>query len=82
MNQKFYVIEIANGDDRIQGKAVYEYNTLNEAVATFHQKLATAMKSDLYTSELVMVIDDTGAVFKSEKYIAVIETEEVEETEA
>jgi hypothetical protein len=77
--QKFYVLEISTGDERIQGRAVYEYNTLNEAVATFHQKLATAMKSDLYSSELVMVIDDTGAVFKTEKYIKPIEVEEVTE---
>jgi len=80
MEQKFYVIEISNGDERIQGKGVYEYTTQNQAVATFHQKIATAMKSDLYTSELVMVIDDTGAVFKTERYIAPVE-ETVEEVE-
>lgn len=74
---KYYVIEVSNGDDRIKGKAVYEYNTVNEAVATFHQKLATAMKSELYTSELVMVINETGRVFKTERYIAI--EEEVEE---
>lgn len=74
--QKFYVIEIAEGDDRIKGKAVYEYATLNEAVATFHQKLATAIKSDLYDSKLVIVIDDTGAEFKREKYIKAIEAEQ------
>ena len=76
---KYYVIEISNGDERIQGKAVYEYNTVNEAVAIFHQKLATAMKSDLYTSELVLVINETGRVFKTENYVATIEeTQEVE----
>lgn len=82
MNENFYVVEISNGDERIQGKAVYEYVTLNEAVATFHQKLGIAMKSELYTSELVMVIDSIGAVFKTERYTAPIESEEIGEDEA
>ena len=74
----YYVLEVSNGDSRIKGKAVYEYATYNEAVATFHQKLATAMKSDLYTSELVVVMDETGRVFKTERYVAPVE-ETVEE---
>ena len=73
----FYVIEIAKGDASIQGKAVYEYETENEAVATFHSKLGTAMKSALYDSSLVMVIDSNGAVYRSEKY-----TKPVSEPEA
>lgn len=68
--KKYYLLEISEGNSKIAGKAVYEYGTENEAVAMFHQKLGTAMKSDLFTSELVMVIDDNGAVLKSEKYIA------------
>ena len=36
---KFYVIEIAEGDSKIAGKGTYEYNTLDEAVATFHSKM-------------------------------------------
>lgn len=66
----FYVLEVAHGDSKIEGKAVYEYATLNEAVAVFHSKLGTAMKSDLYTDSLVMVIGADGAVYRSEKYIA------------
>lgn len=66
---KFYLIEIATGDEKIAGKAVYEYATLNEAVANFHSKLGSAMKSDLYESELVMVINSEGGVHKSEKFI-------------
>lgn len=65
----YYVIEISAGAVAIKGKAVYEYGTEKEAIATFHQKLATAMKSDLYDSELLMVIDAAGKVIKREQYV-------------
>lgn len=67
---KYYLIEISTGDSKIAGRAIYEYATQNDAVAMFHSKLGSAMKSALYTSELIMVIDENGAVIKSEKYIA------------
>lgn len=77
----FYVLEVSHGDSKIEGKAVYEYGTLNEAVGSFHQKLGSAMRSDLYTDELVMVIGADGAVYRSEKYIATpVEPEVVDET--
>lgn len=66
----FYLVEISEGADSIKGKAIYEYDNLNSAVAMFHKKLGTAMGSELYTSDLVMVIDGNGAVYKSEKYVA------------
>ena len=68
----FYVIEISNGDPKIEGKASYQYDTIEAAVATFHSKLGTAMKSDLYATELIMVMDDEGAVLRVEKYIKTI----------
>lgn len=68
--ENFFVIEIATGDSKIAGKAIYGYENEKEAVATFHQKLSAAMKSELYTSSLVMVIDGTGKVLKREKYTA------------
>ena len=64
----FYVIEISTGDAKIAGKAIYQYNTIDEAVATFHSKLGTAMKSDLYETELVLVIGEDGEVMRAEKY--------------
>lgn len=67
---KFYLIEISEGEQSITGKAIYEYATLNEAVANFHSKLGSAMKSNLFTSELVMVINSDGGIHKSEKYVA------------
>ena len=68
----FYVIEISTGDAKIAGRAIYQYNTIDEAIATFHSKLGTAMKSDLYATELIMVMDDEGAVLRVEKYIKTI----------
>lgn len=67
---KHYVIEIAEGDARVKGFAIYEKATEKEAVALFHQKLATAMNSDLFTSELLLVIDEHGKVLKREEYKA------------
>lgn len=67
---KYYVIEISEGDAKIAGKGIYEYATEKEAVASFHRKLGTAMTSDLYTSDLLMVIDDAGKVLKREKFVA------------
>lgn len=69
----FYVIEIATGDAQITGKAVYEYATEKDAVATFHTKMGNAMKSSLYATELLMVVDDKGTVLKREKYAKPIE---------
>ena len=65
----FYVVEVSTGDAQIAGKAVYQYNTLAEAVGPFHSKLGSAMKSALYETELVLVIEDNGNVNRSEKYI-------------
>lgn len=67
---KFYVVEISDGDSKIAGKSIYEFQTEKEAVASFHSKLGTAMKSVLYTSELIMVVDSDGKVLKREKYTA------------
>jgi hypothetical protein len=68
--RKYYVFEVANGDSKIAGVSVGTFDTEKDAVASFHQRLSTAMKSDLYESDMVMVIDDNGAVLKVEKYNA------------
>lgn len=69
MGIKYYVLEIAEGDSKIAGKGVYEYATANEAKASFHKKLGVAMSSELYTSDLVMVINSEGGILASEKYV-------------
>lgn len=65
----YYVLEIATGDAKVAGKSVYQYATIEEAVGAFHSKLGTAMRSELYESDLCMVIEDNGSVSRSEKYI-------------
>lgn len=70
---KFYVFEVSEGDSKIQGKGVYEYATLDEAVASFHKKLGTAMASALYSKELCMVIASDGTVYRSETFTRVEE---------
>lgn len=66
----YYVIEISTGDAKISGKGIYEFESEKDAVAMFHSKLGVAMKSDLYASDLVMVIDEFGNVLKRERYTA------------
>lgn len=65
---KYYVIEISTGDAKIAGKGVYEYDTESKALATLFKKMGTAMSSDLYESELLLVINQNGAVVKRESY--------------
>lgn len=62
----YYVIEITTTDKA--AKAVYSYDTLEKAVATFHSQLGGWMKNETCQTELVMVIDDNGAVHRAEKY--------------
>lgn len=59
---KYYVIEISTGDEKIAGKGVYEYEDKNAAIASFHSKIGTAMKSSMYTTHLIMVVDQYGGV--------------------
>lgn len=65
----YYVIEIVKGDAKVAGKGVYEYPTLDEAIGAWHAKLGTAMKSDLYASDLCLVVGNDGAVYRSEQYV-------------
>lgn len=77
MKNKFYVVEISvkkdNPEKEIPG--IYAYDDMNTAIGTFHSKLGSAMKSDTFVSELVMVINDYGSVIKTEKYVAPVEPE-------
>lgn len=72
----FYVLEVTTTDK--VSKAVYEYATLNEAKANFHSKLGSQMKSASCLAELVMVIDEYGAVYASERYTKAPEEPEEE----
>lgn len=58
---KYYLILISEGDPKIKGKAIYEYEDRLSALADFHSKLGVAMKSELYTNcQLLMLNSDNG----------------------
>lgn len=65
---KYYVIEISEGDSKIKGKGIHEYNSRNEAIASFHSKMGVAMKSELYTKEQLIVIDSENCEIISEVF--------------
>jgi len=67
---KHYLIEISAGDEKIAGKGIYEYENSRMATAAYHTKLGTAMKSELYTSEMLMVINEDGDTLEKTHYIA------------
>lgn len=64
--KNYFVVEIAEGDPKIAGYAIYGYDTAKEAKSVWHQKRSTAQKSDLYTYHLCMVTDAKGRVLKRE----------------
>lgn len=65
---KYYVIEIADGDAKIKGVSIGTHDDIDKAVASFHSKMGTAMKSELYTREQLLVIDSFNNPLKSEVY--------------
>lgn len=63
----FYVIEISTyNNETPTAKAVYGYETHDEALATFYQKMRGAIVNDTYASELCMIINERGSVQRYE----------------
>lgn len=57
----------------LTGKATfgaYGRETLDDAIALFHKKMGADMNPEVYSAALVMVFDDNGAVYRSEKWSA------------
>lgn len=75
---KYYLIEIAEGDSKISGKAVYSYDNRDLAIANFHSKMGVAMKSDLYAREQLLVIDENNVIYRQEVFERKVETEVTE----
>ncbi len=73
----YYLIEITTKENDTE-KAIYQYETRDEAIAMFHQKLGGAMKNADYLAEMLMVIDDCGAIQIYDYWQRPIESEEVE----
>lgn len=65
---KYYLIFIMNLADGKEDKAVYAYNSLDEARANFHKQLGGWMQKDNVEHILAMVINSDGGVYCSETY--------------
>lgn len=63
----FYLIEITTYEDNTKDAyGVYPQETLDVATASFHQKMAGAIRNENYASELCLLIDGRGAVQRYE----------------
>lgn len=78
----YKLIELTNYNDGTKpSQGIYTYDTQEEAVANFHTKLGGAMKNAIYESEMLLVIDITGAVIEHKYWVRAHEiiAEEIEE---
>lgn len=61
----FRVIEVTTYNDGTQtAQGIYSYEDDITAIATFHSKMGSAMKSAKVQTEMVMVITDKGTVWQ------------------
>lgn len=78
---KYFVIEIVEGDKKVAGKGMYEFSTYKEAMASFHSKLGVALKSDLYESERIAVLNESMQIEAFEVYEKEVPAVEAEHPE-
>ena len=70
----FYLIEITTYNNSTPvAKGVYNYNTLDEALASFFGKLRGAIINETYATELCIIIDGRGSVKRYEYWERPIE---------
>lgn len=63
----FYLIEVTNyNNGTAEAKAIYPYETEDEAISKWHSKMGGAMSNATYETELLIVINSVGAVIRSE----------------
>ncbi len=77
---KYYVIEIVtynNGNN--DSKGIYEYDSKQDAIATFHSKMGGAMKNSTYATELLFAISEEGSTVRMERFVRPAEEETTEE---
>lgn len=60
-------------------KAAYDRETLYDAQAEYHRRQGDAMKASDTVYTLCMIIDDSGAVYASEKAVKPVAEEQPEE---
>lgn len=75
---EYYVILIKKyNDDTADKKSLYVYETIDEAVASFHSQLAGAVGASTIDSVLCLVINSVGGTLRSEYWKAEETAEEV-----
>ena len=70
----FYLVEITtylNGTP--DAKGIYSYNTRDEAVAAYHNKMSGAMRNENYGTELLTVFAENGATVLSDYWVRTVE---------
>lgn len=79
---KYYVIEITTyNNGTADSKGIYEYESKQDAIATFHSKMGGAMKNTTYATELLLVVSEEGSTVRMERFERPVEEEEeTEET--
>lgn len=66
----FYLIEVTTYNDSTPtGKAIYSYETHDEALAAFYGKMRGAIVNTDYASELCMIINEQGSVQRYEYWV-------------
>lgn len=78
----FYEIEIQRNTEGQESKGMYSYQTRDEAIAVFHQKMAsgiTAGRQGNLTYVLNMVINESGNTIALETWLAPAPEPEPEE---
>lgn len=66
---KYYLIDIETYNDGTKGsKAIYEYDTEDEAIANFHSKMGVVMKNVKCATVLCIVINSVGGVYANENW--------------
>lgn len=64
---RYFVIDVETYNNGTPvSKAIYEYATPSEAVATFHQRMGSAMKNAAVDEVLICVIDGKGGQYAQE----------------
>lgn len=66
----YYLVEITTYvNSTPDAYAVYAHDSMDGAVAAFHQKMSGAMRNENYASELCIVIDGMGDMYKKEYWV-------------
>lgn len=80
---EYYVILVKKyNDDTADKKSLYVYETIDEAVASFHSQLAGAVGASTVDSILCQVVNSVGGTIRSEYWKAESAEESTEETSA